>query len=76
MIGRYALSFILGGLLVGVVGYASKGLSAEQPQGHAVAHSGSGIRAEEVRVGQSCVVIVSRANSGPSDYVAAVPCSR
>jgi hypothetical protein len=76
MIGRCALSFVLGGLLVGIVGHASKALSAEQPQVHAVAWSGSGIRAEEVRVGQSCVVIVSRGNSGPSDHLAAVPCTR
>jgi hypothetical protein len=74
MVARCALSFVLGGLLVGLVGYASKGLSAEQTQGHPVAWSGSGMRAEEVRVGQSCVVIVTRGNSGVSDHVAAVPC--
>ena len=34
----------------------------------------TGILVEEVKVGGSCVVVVTRSGTGPGDHVAAVPC--
>jgi hypothetical protein len=33
-----------------------------------------GLIVEEVQVGKSCVIVISRADSGAGDHVAAVPC--
>jgi hypothetical protein len=39
-----------------------------------VATTSSGVRVEEVKVGTSCVVVLSRVGAGTSDDIAAVPC--
>jgi hypothetical protein len=65
----------LAGLLLGTVGVLSlMGLRGEAVTSQS-ATTDSGFHVEEVRVGTSCVVIVSRKGSGTSDYIAAVPCS-
>lgn len=75
----YALTFAMGAILAGLLGATATAARAGQAPQAAQAPrvtTASGFHAEEVRVGGSCVVIVSRAGTGASDYVAAVPCDR
>jgi hypothetical protein len=62
------------GVVLGVVGTAGVGVWAQQklPQTPSVL-TPQGFLVEEVRVGGSCVVIVSTTGSGPRQ-IAALPC--
>ncbi len=66
------------GVLVGVLGTLGSTLLAQQPLSKVPAvTSPRGFIVEEVRVGQSCVVIVSRGGAtGPTDYFSSEPCTR
>jgi hypothetical protein len=62
------------GVLVGVLGTAGSTLRAQQNLSKVPSViSPNGFLAEEVRVGSSCVVIVSTTGGGPRQ-IAAVPC--
>jgi hypothetical protein len=62
------------GLIVGVLGTLGATVIAQQSVKAPSVMTQSGSFAEEVRVGQSCVVIVFRGGP-PNDRVAATPCS-
>ena len=62
------------GLIVGVLGTLGSTLIAQQPVKAPSVITSTGFIAEEVRVGQSCVVIVFRGGP-PNDRVAATPCT-
>jgi hypothetical protein len=62
------------GLIVGVLGTLGSTLIAQQTVKAPSVMTPNGFIAEEVRVGESCVVIVFRGGP-PNDRVAATPCS-
>jgi len=66
------------GVLVGVLGTLGSTLVAQQSLSKVPAViSPRGFVVEEVRVGQSCVVIVSRGGAtGPTDFFSSEPCTR
>ena len=75
MRNRLALAAVLGAILGTSFGLLIHPVSAQSAQ-PASAKTQGGFYAEEIRVGGSCVVIVSRSGSGTSDYLAVVPCNR
>jgi hypothetical protein len=70
------LSWILAGcMLLAAALLAAQSIWAQSGQPTMVTTQGRFV-VEEVKVGGSCVVIVSRVGSGPSDHLAVVPCNR
>jgi len=63
------------GMLIGALAALGSTATAQQTVKTPSVISQHGFIVEEVRVGQSCVVIVMRGGA-PSDNVAAVPCTR
>jgi hypothetical protein len=63
------------GMLVGALAALGSTATAQQPVKTPSVISQHGFIVEEVRVGESCVVIVSRGGA-PSNLVSAVPCTR
>jgi hypothetical protein len=74
---RYSMTLKagLGVVVLGVVAVLGTSLMAQQAVKVPSVITPHGFIVEEVRVGQSCVVIVSRGGP-PSEHVAAVPCTR
>jgi hypothetical protein len=67
----YILAIVAVLSLVGVL-TAARVTEAQEPES---TKTRSGFHVERVSVRGACVVIVSRAGAGASDYLAAVPCS-
>ena len=61
------------GAILAILAFVGWPLAAQQAPRAAAVTTASGIQVEEVRVGGSCVVVVSRGGPGPNT-VAAVPC--
>jgi hypothetical protein len=71
---RSWIAFVVG-LLVGALSMLGSTLNAQQTSSRAPhVLSPHGFIVEEVRVGQSCVVIVSRGGP-PSEHLAAISCA-
>jgi hypothetical protein len=66
------------GVLVGILGTLGSTLAAQQTLSKTPSViTPHGFIVEEVRVGQSCVVVVFRGGTtGPADHIAATPCTR
>lgn len=66
------------GVLVGVLGALGPTVLAQQSTPRTpTATSPRGFMVEEVRVGQSCVVIISRGGAtGPTDFFSSEPCTK
>ncbi len=62
--------FVLG-ILVALVAMTTVRAQEANPT---VVQTNGGLTVEQVRVGSSCSVVVSRTGSGPSDPVAVAPC--
>ena len=65
----------LGFVIIAALAILGTSLTAQQPVKAPSVITQHGFIVEEVRVGQSCVVIVSRGGT-PSDNIEAVPCTR
>jgi hypothetical protein len=63
------------GMMVGILGTIGSTLAAQQSVKAPSVITQNGFVVEEVRVGQSCVVIVFRGGP-PTDQVSATPCTR
>ena len=69
-------AIIAGSLVVGALGGFASTLVAQQGVKAPSVITPHGFIVEEVRVGQSCVVIVFRGGSaGPTDSMSAIPCT-
>ena len=63
------------GMMIGILGTIGSTLAAQQSVKAPAVITQSGFVVEEVRVGQSCVVIVFRGGP-PTNQVSATPCNR
>ena len=69
---RLALAVVVAAVFVAIAAVAMAARPVAQTPSTATTKSGMVV--EEVRVGGSCVVVVTRAGAGASDDIAAVPC--
>ena len=68
---RFALLGLVSAILAVVLFFSVRpGLAQAPPR----VKTSEGLIVEEVQVGRSCVVVVSRSDSGAGDHVAVVPC--